>query len=229
MIVAIHQPNFVPWLGYYHKIANADIFVYLDDVEFTKGGFINRNRIKLSNGSAGWLTIPVRISKTSRQKINEVVLFPPYHWKEKHLRSLITHYSRAPYFKRYFPLIEEVYMQDYSTLAQFNMTLSGVILKQLNIMTEIKISSELALDQKLKGTERLLEICLQLGGKVYLSGKGGKNYIDPSQFTAHNIQVIFQNFQHPTYPQLYGEFIPNLSILDVLFNCGPDTERFLKS
>lgn len=228
-IVAIHQPNFIPWIGYYHKIASADCFVFLDTVEFTKGGFINRNKIKFSNAQADWLTIPVKISKSARQKINEVPLNRTVNWKEKHLKTLATNYSKAQYFNRYFPKIEAIYQREFLYISNFNIELSRFILRALDIKTELRIASEIDIDHELKSNELLVEVCRACEANIYLSGSGAKKYNDENLFEHHGIQLTYQDFTHPVYPQLYGEFISHLSILDLLFNCGPDSIKRLKN
>ncbi len=218
--IAIHQPNYIPWLGYFHKILNSDIFVALDHVEFTRRGFTNRNRVKGPNGVV-WLTVPVKVEL--HVPIKDVKIDNSRDWRRKHINTLKAFYGKAPYFDDIFSLIEEVYERDWNMLEDLNLALINKIMEILNIRRKIILSRNLNIQGK--KMNMIIEICKKVGGKVYLSGKGAMKYQDPEIFEKNGIKLVYQEFEHPIYPQRFGEFVPNLSILDILFNVGPDKAR----
>ncbi len=224
MIVSIHQPQYLPWLGYFDKIEQSDVFVFLDNVQFKKNEWQNRNRIKTSDGWQ-WLSVPVIHSFT--QKISEVEINNTVQWGRKHLNALVTHYSKTLYFKEHVSFFEQAYTQEWTCLADINIHLIQYLAKALGLLDKkFVIASEL---KPMEGsTERLIDICKQVGGDVYLSGKDGAEYLETELFKEESIQVIFQDYRHPRYKQLYGEFEPFLSVIDLLFNCGPDSLSILK-
>jgi hypothetical protein len=220
MKVAIHQPNYIPWLGYFYKIYKSDVFVFLDDVQFTKNSFQNRNRIKTSQGFT-WLTEPVLTKGRFGQLTNQVRFNNDIPWKKKHIKTLEQEYRSAKYFDEYFPKLQNVYFKEESkeyTLVEFNIKLIKFICEELGLNRRCEISSELKVVGK--STERLVNICRHLGGDAYLSGSGGNNYQDEAAFKDAEIELVYSDFCCPIYHQLWGEFVPNLSIFDYLFNCG---------
>lgn len=220
MIVSIHQPNFVPWLGYFYKISKSNVFVILDNVQFTKNGFTNRNRIKTPQGE-NWLTLPVIQSGKFGQDINECVIFnKPLHTK-KIITSVMSNYRKAKFFNNYFDKFSEVINGADDSLCNLNISLIKWIAAELGIDTRIVIASQL---ENINGesTERLVSICKNLNATHYLAGLGAKKYQEDELFTSENIQIINTPFKYPNYEQLWGEFIPNLSVLDVMFNLGSD-------
>lgn len=216
MIITIHQPEYLPWIGFFDRVSKADIFVILDDVQYQKNGFINRNKIKTSQGWQ-WLTVPVK-ERESMKKINEVEINNQIDWRQNHWKSLLYNYNKAPCFKKYSDFFEENYKKKWDSLADLDIYLIENIMDMLGIKTETKISS--LLNIKGEATDRLVNMCKMLGVDTYLSGPGGKEYMDLDKFKKQNINVIFQEFTHPIYVQQFGEFIPNLSIIDLLFNQG---------
>jgi len=224
MIVSIHQPQYLPWLGYFDKIERSDAFVFLDNVQFKKNEWQNRNKVK-TDQRWQWLTIPV-IHKFG-QKINEVKINNTVRWGKKHLTALLNHYSKAPFFKEYFGFFEQTYAQQWLYLVDVNIHIIRFLAKALNISnTEFILSSKH--ESREEPTERLIDLCKLVGGDVYLSGKDGAKYLDLDAFEKEGIQVIFQDYAHPQYPQLYGNFEPYLSVIDLLFNCGPESLSILK-
>jgi len=216
MIITIHQPNFLPWIGYFYKILKCERFVFLDNVQYTKNSFINRNKIKTSQGEL-WLTVPV--SFHFGQKIFEVKIDNSFDWRKKHLKTLELNYRKAPFFDEIYSLIEEVYYKDgWESISDLNIELILKICNYLNIEREFIRSSDLGVDGK--ATELLISIVKELNGKVYLSGFGGAKYQEERLFEEAGIKLVYYDFQHPIYNQLYGSFIPNLSIIDLLFNSG---------
>jgi hypothetical protein len=224
MIMAIHQPQFMPWLGYFDKIVKSDIFVFLDTVQFKKNEFQNRNKIKTAQGWM-WLTVPVVYKYP--EHIDEVCINNRIDWRKRHMRTLEINYQKAPYSGDLFPNLKEFYAGNSGSLSEVNRESVLMLLKILGVHKEIKIASELG-DFPEEPSERLAAICESLGADTYLSGAGGSDYLDLKPFNEKGIRVEFQNFKHPVYPQLYGDFIPNLSLLDLLFNCGPDSFNTLE-
>jgi arginyl-tRNA synthetase len=224
MIVSIHQPQYLPWLGYFDKIERSDVFVFLDNVQFKKNEWQNRNKIK-TDQQWQWLTVPV-IHKFG-QKIDEVEINNTVRWGKKHLTALMTHYSKAPFFKEHIAFFEQTYAQEWKILSDLNMHLIQYLAKALGISnTEFFISSEYI--SREEPTERLVDLCKHAGGDVYLSGKDGAKYLNLDEFEKEGIQVIFQDYNHPQYAQLYGNFEPYMSVIDLLFNCGPESLSILK-
>jgi hypothetical protein len=216
MIIAIHQPQFLPYMGFFDKMKNADIFVLLDTVQFTKNEWQNRNRIKTSQGWQ-WLTVPV--VHQFGQTIREVKICDHTNWRKKHIHTLTTNYSKAQYFDKYKSIIEKCYQTEWKNLVYLNIHLINEIKKILNIDTTLHLASNIG---ELTETpdERLISIIKYFNGNIYLSGIGGKNYLNLSKFQAEKIEVIFQEFKHPKYDQQFSDFEPNLSIIDFLLNCG---------
>ena len=219
MIVAVHQPQYLPWLGYFDKIDKADIFCFLDTVQFKKNEWQNRNRIKSANGWQ-WLTTPVLYRFP--QKINTVRINNATNWKKKHRQALITNYGKAPFFDELFPFFEGIFSQEWEFLADLNINLVQKLLEMLNLGTKATVrASEFQLSDE--PTDRLIDICKSVGGETYFAGRGGAEYMDLERFRERGIRVIVQDFKHPVYPQLFGDFQSHLSIIDLLFNCGPDS------
>jgi len=224
MTVGIHQPNFLPWIGYFYKIYKSDVFVILDDVQYTKNSFINRNRIKSPAGEQ-WLTMPVLHSGKFGQSINEVDI----QFFEKNFKrlknSLHSNYAKSTYFKEVMVMFEQ--FDDFEVkLSSFNEYFIRWILDYLEIKTQIFRSSEL-INIEGESTDRLISICKQLHADKYLAGFGSKKYQEDDKFLIHGIDNVVYDFTHPQYNQLWGEFIPNLSIIDILFNAGKDTSKII--
>lgn len=225
MIVAIHQPNFIPWLGYFYKIARADVFVMLDDVQYTKNSFINRNRIKTPQGEL-WLTLPVIHSGRFGQLINSVKIQNPDNIFKKIKKTITANYGKAPFFNEVFRIIETGFYPT-DSLAEINEAMIKQILNYLGIEKKLVRSSELDI-KGAKSSKRLVEICKSLNADTYLAGFGSSNYQKDSLFLEKGIQPVVYDFKHPEYNQLWGEFVYNLSILDILFNMSvPDINKSL--
>lgn len=224
MIVAIHQPQYLPWLGYFDKMLKADGFCYLDNVQFKKNEWQNRNRIKTAQGWQ-WLTVPVHYRFP--QKICEVRINNAVNWKHKHLQALVTNYGKAPYFKDTIDMFKTVYSRDWQWLVELNIDLIEQIRTRLGLGDKLTLrASTLQLDQE--PSERLIDICQALGADTYLSGRDGVKYMNMDRFSARGVRVKLQDFEHPVYAQLFGAFISQMSVLDLLFNCGPDSLKVLK-
>jgi WbqC-like protein family len=219
-IAAIHQPNYIPWLGYFFKIAHADKFVFLDNVVYPDTGFVNRNSIKTPSGSA-WLTIPVIRRGRRGQLIGEVENDNTQRWAERHLTTLQCNYARAPYFKETLALLEPHYRVvagNRRSLTEFNIGVICSIATYLGVSTQFIRASELNVSgQK---TDLLLDICRAIGASTYLAGTGAKSYQEDAKFEENGITPVYSPFSQQSYPQLFGEFVGNLSVVDVLMNCG---------
>ncbi|MBM3265699.1 MAG: WbqC family protein [candidate division Zixibacteria bacterium] len=215
MIVSIHQPNFLPWLGFFEKVDRSDLFILLDDVQFEKNDWQNRNRIKGPSG-AQWLTVPVR--HRYPQIIAETQIDPSSDWRRKHWNAIVSNYRKAGYFDNYAPQLEPIYRQEWERLADFNVDLLKQTLGWLGIATPLRRASEFNVNRT--SSERLAVLCEATGADMYLAGAGGHGYLDITPFETRNIRVEFQEYTHPVYPQLFGAFVSHLSILDLLMNCG---------
>lgn len=223
MIVAIHQPQYLPWCGYFDKMDKADVFCYLDNVQFKKNEWQNRNRIKTAQGWQ-WLTVPVLYKFP--EKIQEVTINNNANWRHKHLLSLVANYSRSPFFSDYIGIFKDVYAVEWELLAKLNIQLVEELRKLLKIETKTVVASEMELSED--PTERLIDVCLNVGADTYFSGPGGADYMDMGKFAKQGIKVQFQRFVSPRYPQNFGDFEMNLSVVDLLFNCGPDSLRQIR-
>ncbi|NWH04978.1 WbqC family protein [Desulfobacter latus] len=215
-VITIHQPDFLPWLGFFHRWHQADLFIILDDVQFLRRGWHHRDKI-LIQGKSHWLTVPVKKGEF-HNNINEIKIINGNTWKIKHLNTIYSAYQKAPMFEKFFPAIERIYHSPCDgTLMGFNLLLLKSIGGILGISTPIKLSSSCGIQAK--SSEKLLMLTNTVKGKNYLTGLGSKNYLDEALFSANGIGVIWHNFIHPVYNQLYSPiFIPNLSILDILMN-----------
>ena len=215
--MAIHQPNYAPWLGYFHKMANADLFVFLDDAQFSKGSYTNRVQIAMG-GAPRWLTIPVRHAFGA--EINRVEVARA-DWARAHLDVLRASYAKAGHFRDVWPDIAGFYagLPEIS-LADVNIALIGALAERLGIKTPTCRASSLGTGAA-TGDDRLIAICRQLGAPAaYLSGGGGAKYQSEEKFRAASIDLIYANFEHPPYPVGTGQFIPGLSVLDAAFHLG---------
>ncbi len=224
MIIAIHQPQYIPWLGYFDKIDRADAFVFLDTVQFKKNEYQNRNRIKTVNGWQ-WLTVPV--IHRFPQSIKDVRINNTVRWRKKHRQSLLTNYCRSRFYDFLMPYMEEIYSNEWEYLSLLNIEIIKYISRLIGIDTTFYISSELGNFPE-DADERLISIIKSLGGDTYLAGSGGKNYMDISKYERQGINVIFQEFIHPEYSQLFGKFEPYMSIVDLIFNHGPDSLTIIR-
>ena len=216
MIVAIHQPEYLPWLGFFKKMMNAELFVFLDDVQFRKKGWQNRNRIRINDGTA-LLSIPVHTH--SYPKINEVTIDNEKNWSIRHKKSILYNYARAPYFDEIKDFIESIFEKKFQYLVDLNTEIIKFIMNELEIKSKIVFSSELEISKK--GSDRVLDICKAVGADHYITGTfWAESNLRVEEFKKSNIDVEFQKFQHPIYKQIHGEFIPEMSIIDLLFNKG---------
>jgi hypothetical protein len=215
--LAVLQPGYLPWLGFFDQLRRADIFVYYDDVQYDKHGWRNRNRIKTQTG-ATWLTVPVRHGGLSRPRIVDVVIDRRTPWAHKHLASLRQAYARAPYAARYLPELEAVLNAPWERLVDLDIAVVDVIKAWLGLTTPMTRSSTLGIEGD--RSERLVALCGHFEATTYLSGNAAQDYLDVDLFERGGIHVEWQNFTHPVYPQLHGAFVPFMSAVDLVFNCG---------
>jgi len=215
-VVAIHQPEYLPWLGFFKKMMNVELFVFLDDVQFRKKGWQNRNRIRINDGTT-LLSIPVHTH--SYPKINEVTIDNEKNWSMRHKKSILYNYARAPYFGEIKDFIESIFEKKFQYLVDLNTEIIKFVMNELEIKSKIVFSSELEISKK--GSDRVLDICKAVDADHYITGTfWAESNLRVEEFKKSNIDVEFQKFQHPTYKQIHGEFIPEMSIIDLLFNEG---------
>ena len=221
MIVSIHQPNYLPWLGFFDKIKKSDVFVIFDDVQFPRGKkhFGHRNKIKTTVGDK-WLSVPIT-NKSDLVPFNQTIINYSTGWNREHIRLIEVFYSSSPYFEKYFDNLSNILLNEYESLTQLSTRLIKYFLKELKITTELKYSSEIS-DKNLHGGDKIFNILEKLGTKEYRtgSGPGSMRYIDENRFNEREIKLSWQRYNHPIYNQLHKEFIPYLSIIDLLFNEG---------
>jgi hypothetical protein len=225
--VAVHQPNYFPWIGYFHKLAAADTFVLLDNVEFQRGNassVTNRTIIKTSQGIQK-MTVPVLRSGSSHL-VQDIHIDQRQAWKRKHLGALTAAYGRAPAFDEIFPVVAATIEAAGESLAALNRESIGLVCRLLDLDRPILVASSLGLTATEKN-ERLVEICAKVGATIYLSGRGARSYNDEDLFRSHGISLEYSHFTSTAYAQLHGDFVPNLSILDALFSCGAGARRLL--
>ncbi len=215
MKVAIHQPQYLPWLGYFDKMDRADVFVLLDDVQYKKNEWQNRNKIRNAEGWQ-WLTVPVLYE--FGQLLKDVRIDGRQPWRNKHLKGLELNYSRAPYFKEYLPFFSDTFNREWEFLADVNIHFIRYLKETLGIGAELIRSSSLGVGTG--KTERLVDICEKLKADTYVSGAGGDDYLDKERFRKSGIALEFQAYSHPGYSQIFNGFYPHMSVVDLLFCCG---------
>ena len=224
MIFTAHQPAYLPWLGLIHKIAISDAYVYLDNVQFEKNSFTNRNKIKTANGPI-WLTVPIFLKNHIKKTIKDIKIDNTKNWRESHLKSIYLNYKKASYFNKYADFFEDVYKKEWDSLSDLNDYMLQWFLKELGIKVKYYKASELNLQSH--KSELVLEMCKKLEANLYVFGQLGRDYAKKEDFAKEGIKTYFQDFKHPEYPQLWGEFTPCLSIIDLLFNCGEKSLEIL--
>jgi hypothetical protein len=224
MIIAVHQPQYLPWLGYFEKIDRADIFVLLDTVQFKKNEWQNRNRIKTASGPQ-WLTVPV--TYRFPQRIDEVGINNHDRWQHRQKQALLSNYRQAPYWDTLAPFLDEIFTPAWDFLSPLNIFVVKRLAEILGISTSLHVASELTAFPE-DPDERLIAITKHFGADTYLAGAGGLDYMDLDRYEKNGVKVIFQEYHHPVYEQRFGAFDPFLSVLDLLFNHGPESLRILR-
>lgn len=216
MILSAHQPAYLPWLGLFDKIRRSDVFVYLDAVQFEKNSFTNRNRIKTPRGPL-WLTVPVKLKGHTTSTLRDTLIDDTRNWRAKHLRSISQNYGQAPFFTTRYPRLEALYAASFDRLSDLCFAHLQFWLSEIGTERRIVRQSELP-DMGAK-SDLVLNLCRHFRADRYLSGALGRGYLDLGAFRASGIEVEFQDYRHPVYPQLQGDFLPNLAIVDLWMNC----------
>jgi hypothetical protein len=219
MILAVSRPYFAPYPGFFLKAALADLFVVLDSVQFPRGTtWLSRNRFKNEQGTL-WMTIPVKRKGFGLQPVQAVCICREGRWRRKHLESLKHAYGHAPYFREHSAVLAEGFGSGSDRLIDLNLRLIGYLMRQLRISTPWVRLSELAISSA--GTQLILDICRRVGASAYLVQRSARRHLDAGLFAAAGIELAFFTPAGAVYPQLWGDFIPDLSAFDLLFNCGP--------
>ena len=223
MRVAIHQPQFFPYPGFFHKLTLADAFVIMDDVQYDKR-FTNRNMILAPQGPM-WLTVP--IDKSDKFMPNNTVrVNNTLPWRDEHWKKISYSYKNSSSFHLYREYFEGLYQRKHDLLFDLNLETTRAVMKWLDI--DIPVVRESQLGVSGEGTQRLINVCKAMGADAYVSGVGGKNYMDERLFHEHGVTLQYQRYEPTPYPQRFvKEFVPNLSILDMLFNIGSDSRRLV--
>lgn len=224
--VAIVQSNYIPWKGYFDLIASVDEFIIYDDMQYTRRDWRNRNRIKTPSGPR-WLTIPVECKGRYLQKIKETVISDPG-WNRKHWQTIAHNYSRAPYFERYRDFFQELYLScEERFLSKINYLFLEAICRLLGITTVFSWSMDYQIEKD--RTASLVSLCRQAGASEYLSGPAAKSYIEEDRFVNAGIGLTYMNYSgYPEYAQLYPPFEHTVSIIDLIFNEGPQAKDYMK-
>lgn len=215
MVVTIHQPDFLPWLGFFDRWQKSDLYIILDDVQFLRCGWHHRDKIKTKDGIK-WLTVPVLKKGKYLQLIKDVKIDNSVNWRSKHLRMIELNYKKTANFEHCFQKIKEAYNKKYSFLIDLNTEFLYWVSRELQITTPVIFASDF--NVKSAATQRLADLTKNAGGTAYLTGLGSKKYLEEPLFKKDNIKILWQEFQHPAYRQLHGEFVSNLSVLDYLMN-----------
>ena len=224
--VAIVQSNYIPWKGYFDLIASVDEFILFDDMQYTRRDWRNRNQIKTPQGLQ-WLTVPVRVKGKYFQAIRDTEI-DGGDWASAHWKALVQNYRRAPHFESVAGWLEPLYLGPSEThLSQLNRRLIESVCAYLGIRTPLRNSWDYELHEG--KTERLAHLCRQAGGQAYVSGPSARDYIDEQVFKDMDIRLTWFDYGgYPEHPQLWGPFAHNVTILDLLFNCGPEAHRYMK-
>lgn len=224
MIITAHQPLYMPWLGFFHKMILADTICILDDVQFSDGDNINRNKIKTQFGTK-WLTVPVKKKNHLSKQIRQIEI-ADLEWKNRHLALIRQSYSKTAFFSSYIDSFDEIINgTNYQYLIDLDMVVLKFLLRELGINTNIIMSSELNIKET--KSDLILSICQELGADVYISGQNGPKYLNVEDFKGEKKQIMVQQYRHPNYSQSFGDFIPNLSVIDLLFNYGPQSRDII--
>ncbi len=227
--VAIHQPHYLPWLGYFAKWAAADRFIFLDTVQYEKNGWQNRNRIKTKDGPR-WLTVPVRRAPLGTA-VRDVRVDAAQPWRARHLRAIEQAYAAAPHFARHNDVLQSFYHLEWDRLAPLAAASAEWLARALGVQAPVTLASEIAMapaGAEADPTARLVALCRAVGADTYLAGRDGAAYMDLAQFKAAGIAVEAQCYEHPVYAQLHGEFVPLLSTLDLLLMHGDEALATLR-
>ncbi len=227
MIVSANHLYFAPFPGFFYKAHLSDVLVLLDEVQFPRGTtWITRNRFKNDQGTL-WMTIPVKKKGLGLQNINAVRIYHEGHWARKHLASFKNAYANAPYFADHINFLEKLFSEKFEKLIDFNLEIIHYLIKCLKIDTKVVLLSELGVQTR--GNQLLIDICRVMGASRYLAQSPAQKYLNPDLFRDAKIKLAYFKLPVIIYPQLWGSFIPNLSALDLVFNCGPKAPEIITS
>lgn len=225
MKVGVIQSCYIPWRGYFDFIASVDLFVFHDDIQYTKGDWRNRNQIKTASGRC-WLTVPVRYHHVA-QLICDTAIDDHTPWALKHLRQWQAHYRGAPYLDDVLQLLHDLPQTQGASISELNIKLIGRICAYLGISTPMRLSSELNLTGS--KTDRLIDLLTKVNARTYLSGPSADAYLDKAAFQRHGLTLAYKSYDYPPYPQQWGVFDGAVTVLDLIANCGPQARQFLYS
>jgi len=227
MIVSINQPAYLPWLGYFDRIAASDVHVVLDHVQFEKNSFVNRNRVRTPQGST-WLTVPVETSgKFGQLAIDRLQIASDQPWARKHWKTIDQCYARAPYFHAHRDHLAEIYSRPWKKFYDLVDEITGYLLRAFAIDVPLVRSSSMRSDKT--KSDLVLDICRRLDARLYLSGPLGRGYLDEGSFAAAGIEIVYQDYRHPVYPQLSPGFKAFMAAIDILFMLGPESGQMLRT
>lgn len=222
-IVSIHQPCYIPYLGIFYKIWQSDKFVYLDDAQYSSGYVFDWNRIKTPQGEC---RLKVPTARVFGQKLTEIVPKDFLKWKDKHLKTIQMNYKKAPHYSEVFSDFSDCILSEYDSLADLNMATMNLFIGRFGWKKEICFASNMNLDTRSEA--RVIEIVQKVGGDTYLSGSGGENYQNKEHFSQAGINLVYSDFQPLKYRQQWGDFLPNMSILDYCMNEGYEIDSFFE-
>jgi hypothetical protein len=232
MILSAHQPAYLPWLGYFNKIVRSDIFIFLDSVQFEKNSFTNRNKIKTAQGPI-WLTVPLMTKGHINLVLEQMEIDNKRNWREKHFKSITQNYKKSPFIQHYYHKIEALYLKEYVFFAEICWDQLIFWLGEMGIHKKLVRSSDLPITSK--KSDLILDLCRYFGADHYLSGALGRNYLEEDNFQQAGITIEYQDYQHPVYPQLWGDFVPFMGVVDFIMNTdnywlitGEDRDEFLQ-
>ena len=225
MIVSINQPAYLPWLGYFHRIAVSDVHIVLDHVQFEKNSFTNRNKVRIKEGWC-WLTVPLKTKGKFRNLyIDRLEIASEPRWADKHWATIRLNYAKAAYFAQHASFFQRIYGERRDYFMDLTREITTYLLGALEIKTPILFSSKMRVEGE--KDKLILNLCRTVGAKVYISGPLGKNYLREELFQDVGIKVVYHNYNHPIYPQVYPSFEAYMSAIDLLFNCGPNSAKIL--
>lgn len=228
MTVVIHQPSYLPWLGFFDRVAQADLYVILDDVQYDKHGWRNRNRIAGPNG-VQWLTVPILTKGQGYLLCREARIDPKIPWARKHLQAIRTAYGRAPYFARYFSGLSDLLMRPWERLIDLDVATTHWLFTILGLTPRTLWSSSLGVPGVTGASDRLVKICQQVGATEYISPDQSRGYLETALFDAAGIRWRFHDYRHPIYRQVREPFMPYLSVLDLVMQHGGESLAMLTS
>jgi hypothetical protein len=224
MTLAGHQPAYLPYLGLFHKMTQCDKFMFVDHAQFEKKAYQNRNYVR-SKTERVLLTVPVQTKGRYLQRTDEVMVDNSLPWARKHWRTIWLNYHDSPFFADHRPFFEATYAQTWERLVDLNVTITMYLMKCFGIDKEVVFSSRY--DIKGEKTAMLIDMCRKTGADTYVSGWGGRSYVDVEEFRRQGLHHRFVRLAHPVYPQQTEPFMPNLAAIDLLFNCGPGSRRII--